>query len=79
MSWKDRLLGKTSPSAPATTQPERRSQWEVIAAQKRRAGASNRSLFDVLRGRAPAGQVVCPQGHPVLPGSSTCTHGHWVG
>lgn len=79
MGWKDRLLGKTSPSAPVTTRPERRSQWEVIAGEKRRTGASTKSLFDVLRGRAPAAHIVCPQGHPVPPGSSTCAQGHWVG
>jgi hypothetical protein len=79
MSVWDRMFGRQIPPAPTTSQPEQRTNWEILAARQRGVGRSIGGLLDGLRGRSGPAVITCAQGHPVLPGSQVCGHGHYVG
>lgn len=80
MSWRDRLFGTARVAPPrATTDPEPISGWENLARSRRRAGKGVGDLVAALRGRPASPVVVCPYGHLVPEGSTTCSYGHYVG
>ena len=79
MGWRERLMGKTIPPAQTTSEPESRSNWEVIAGRQRRASAGVGDLFRSLRGKSASPVRVCSDGHVVPEGSTTCSYGHYVG
>lgn len=79
MGWRERLTGKAIPPTQSTTEPESRSNWEVIAGSQRRAGAGVGNFFRSLRGKGATPVRVCSAGHVVPEGSTTCSYGHYVG
>lgn len=79
MAWLQRLFPRKTPSRGMTTEPEGRSQWEVLAEENRRTSRSAGDLWATLRGRPRSPVRVCPEGHQVPDGSTTCPYGHYVG
>lgn len=80
-NWRDRLFGpsRAAPPAPPTSAPEEISQGERLAQVSRGFGKAFENLRRGLKHESPLPMRTCSQGHPVLPGNSTCTHGHYVG
>jgi hypothetical protein len=79
MGWREVLMGRPSPGRRSTWTPVRKSSFETIAGETRRAGRSLGNMFNAMRGKPLSSQRVCTQGHVVPDGSPICSHGHWVG
>ena len=77
--WREVLFGKASPPRTAINTPVQRSEWEIVAEQRRNTGQVARDWLAALRGQPQSPVRVCPEGHPVVPGSTTCSYGHYVG
>ena len=80
MNWlKKRLMPRKARPRGTTTEPEPKTNWENLAEDQRRTGVAARDLFATLRGKRRSPVRVCQYGHQVPPGSTTCSHGHYVG
>ncbi len=77
--WNDILFGKQAPPPATTTEPEPKSQIEILAGQTRRTGQAIGDLISTLQGESTSPVRTCSQGHLVPPGSTMCTEGHYVG
>lgn len=77
----NRIFGPTqaAPPPPPVSAPEPITQGERLAQNTRGLGNALKNFMRAMKDQPGLPMRTCPEGHLVPPGSTTCSHGHYVG